>query len=232
MNFNRNSQNQKTNNQNNMSLNKQQLIDAIIALFGSDDCNQSLEAVLEVIEDLNELPKPKKEKKPKSSIKGCSSAYILFCKEHREEAKNLYLEQNGTAASSKEVTSFLASEMWTPFRDNKEDHPQEWEKYQQMAADDRARYNSEKTEKESASGTDEPNETKEPKTKAIKVKDPNSPKKPPSGYQKFMAQMKIDTEYLSDKEDWSKGRIQEDLRKQWKEMDASGKEEWTNWGEE
>ena len=118
MNFNRNSQNQKTN----MSLNKQQLIDEMIALFGDGD--QSLEAVLEVIEDLKELPKPKKEKKPKSSIKGCSSAYILFCKEHREEAKDLYLEQNGTAASSKELTSFLASEMWTPFRDNKEDHPQ------------------------------------------------------------------------------------------------------------
>ena len=164
-------------------------------------------------EELAAMVKPKRgrkssKKKSDKPTKG-RSAYIFYTQAMREQVKD-----DNPTADHKEITKML-SEMW---KDVKEEDGDEHEKYKEMAAEDKLRY---EKEMETYVPSDDEEVEKKPK---------KSTKKEPAddiekiGFQKFS---NANREEVKDENPGAKpAAITKILKEEWGRMDAAEKKEW------
>jgi hypothetical protein len=150
-----------------------------------------------------------RQKKDSNAPKRPLSAYILFCKDHRDEIKNKNPNFKIT-----EITVALG-EMWKNVSDKKR------KEYQEMADSDKTRYAEEMADY--TPPTKEENETKSRRTRTKKEKNESKPKRAPSAYIIFCQEMRstVKEEYpnIGPKE------ITQKLGELWRELDAETKAE-------
>ena len=113
------------------------------------------------------LPKSKKSKKPKNAPKNPKSAYIFYCQDERENVKTEMPD-----LSAKEILKELGGRWQGTSEETRA-------KYQEMAKDDKERYNEEMKNYVPAPDSEEP-EKKQKKKRAKKAKD--APKNASSPY--------------------------------------------------
>ena len=173
------------------------------------------------------------EKDPNAPKRG-RSAYILFCAAKREEAK----ESLGDDAKGKEVMARLG-QMWTELKED-ESRASELAKYEKAAADDKARYEEEKSEYTGLFGAQEPQaKSKKPK-KGKKVetvssddeeaqepvkKTKSSPKKM-TGYVYYCSYYR--EEFKTNNPEMKKSEVNKELTRQWNELSKEDKKEWSD----
>ena len=164
-------------------------------------------------EELAAMVKPKRgrkssKKKSDKPTKG-RNAYIFYTQAMREQVK----EENPTV-DYKEVNKIL-SEMW---KDVKEEDGDEHEKYKEMAATDKLRY---EKEMETYVPSDDDEEEKKPKKRAKKEPADDIEK---IGFEKFS---KANREEVKDENPGVKpAAITKILKDEWAMMDANEKKEW------
>jgi hypothetical protein len=160
-------------------------------------------------EELSTMVKPKRgrkttKKKIDKPTKG-RSAYIFYIKAMRDQVK----EEN-TDADHKEITNML-SEMWKEIKD---DDGNDYEKYKEMAAIDKQRYENEMEAYVPSEDEEVPKKT---------VKDPVSDIEK-IGFKKFCAETREDVK--DDHPDEKPGDITKILKEEWDRMDADEKKGW------
>jgi len=116
----------------------------------------------------------KKSDKDPNAPKRNMTAYLYFCRDKRPEAK----EELGDDAKATEVTSLLGK-MWKDLKED-DDRSDELEKYNKLAAEDKARYQDE-IKVYAPSSDDE----SAPKKGSKKKSDPNVPKRGKTAYNYF-----------------------------------------------
>ena len=141
----------------------------------------------------------KKTKKDKNAPKGVKNAYIMFCSENREKVKEQHEDM-----SPKEIISELAR-LW------KETDDEDKTKYQEMAAEDKKRYESEMSDYV-------PSEDESPKKKS---KDKNAPKGAKNAYIMFCSENR--DQVKEDNENMSPNDIISELARLWKNTDDDEK---------
>jgi hypothetical protein len=114
----------------------------------------------------------KKSDKDPNAPKRNKTAYIYFCSDKRAEAKS----ELGDEAKATEVTALLGK-MWKELKED-DDRSDELEKYNKLAADDKARYENENKDYVSVFGE---NQTKT-SSKKKSDKDPNATKRGKTAY--------------------------------------------------
>ena len=108
-------------------------------------------------ESSEEKGKKKRAKKDPNAPKGAKNAYIFYCAANRDILKEENPEMTG-----KEIVSLMAKN----WKELKENDPDEASKYEEMAAEDKERYNEENEKYMEENGIEKP----EKKTKAIAKK--------------------------------------------------------------
>jgi hypothetical protein len=197
-----------------------------------------------------------KAKKDPNAPKKPKSAYLIFCADKREEAK----EELGDGAAPKDVLSQLGK-MWAEAKKD----PDEFNKYQTLADEDKARYKNEmgesddddkpkkaKKAKKAKSDSEEEEEDK-PKTKSDseeeeeeeeedKPKKAKKAKKAKSDSEEDKPKKKVNAYALFAKEnreqvkeenpDMDSKAITKELARQWKDLDDDEKQDWKDQADE
>ena len=97
----------------------------------------------------------KEKKKSDGKPKRAKSAYLYFCQEKRAAVKTNLESENGEKPKPSEVTQEL-SRLWNALKGSKAtDDKKELKRFEQMAAGDKERYESEKESSESEKSTDD-----------------------------------------------------------------------------
>jgi len=107
----------------------------------------------------------KKSTKITTHIKGARSAYNFFIMENRKAAVEMFNEQNGCRNKNIKLSKFI-SQLWKSL---KNDNIDEWNRLQQLAIDDKVRYDKDNKNPKKLLNTGKDN--KKPK----KVKKPHNP---------------------------------------------------------
>lgn len=161
----------------------------------------------------NLLPKPKKPKDPKAP-KGAKSAYLFFCEENREKAKE-ELEEEDEKYSSSDVMVKLGT-MWNEL-DQLDKVP-----YNRKAEQDKKRHEKEMDKytmpKEFKEKLAEWEQNNPPSIGKKKPKDPNAPKAAMSAYQFFCADKR-----QSCKDKGTKQPTMKELGAAWKKVNEKKK---------
>ena len=191
------------------------------------------------------------EKDPNAPKRG-RSAYILFCAAKREEAK----ESLGDDAKGKEVMTRLG-QMWTDLKED-ESRASELAKYEKAAADDKARYEEEKSEYTGLFGTLDQEQQAEQQAKPQaepQAKPQSKSKKPKKGkkvetvssddeeaqesVKKTKSSPKKMTGYVyycsyfreefkANNPEMKKSEVNKELTRQWNELNKEQKKEWSD----
>jgi len=165
------------------------------------------------VSGLFKAAKTTKPKDPNAPKKG-KSAYIFFTLDERAVVK----EDLGSDATQKDVMSEMGSR-WNELKESDDPDDQErFQRYEQMAKDDKARYEEEKenyvppTEEELAALAEEK------KARKSAAKDPNAPKKGKSAWQFFSSEMRkeIREEFGGKKADAKE--VSDELSARWNEL--------------
>ena len=168
---------------------------------------------------------PKKGSKKKSdpnAPKRGKTAYIYFCSDKRAEAK----EELGDDAKSTEVTALLAK-MWKDLKED-DDRSEELEKYNKMAADDKARYQDETKKVDEVVVDEVVDDIKPVVKKSKKVVDDNTPvvKKSKTGYTYFCQSTRESVK--DDNPEMKATEVTKELARLWKELSDEDKQDWSD----
>jgi hypothetical protein len=198
-----------------------------------------------------------KAKKDPNAPKKPKSAYLIFCADKREEAK----EELGEGAAPKDILTHLGT-MWAEAKQD----PDEFNKYQELAEKDKERYKEEMGESEKAESEDKPKkakatkaksdsesdseEDKPKKAKATKAKSDSEEDKPKkakatkakSDSEEDKPKKKMNAYVLFSKEnraqvkeenpDMDSKAVTKELAQQWKDLDDDEKQEWKDKADE
>ena len=194
-------------------------------------------------DDDDDKPKGKgkakgKAKKDPNAPKKPRSAYLIFCADKREEAK----EELGEGAAPKDILSHLGT-MWAEAKQD----PDEFNKYQELAEKDKERYKEEMGESEEAESEDKPKKAKtlkaksesdsEDKPKKAKTKakaksdsEEDKPKKKMNAYVLFSKENRAQVK--EENPDMDSKAVTKELAQQWKDLDDDEKQEWKDKADE
>jgi tRNA A37 N6-isopentenylltransferase MiaA len=167
---------------------------------------------------------PKKGSKKKSDPnvpKRGKTAYNYFCSDKRAEAK----EELGVEAKATEVTSLLGK-MWKDLKED-DDRSEEMDKYNKLAADDKARYedNTKKVVDEVVENK-VVEEIKPLVKKSKKVDDDTKPAKSKTGYTYFCQSNRESVK--DDNPEMKATEVTKELARLWKELSNEDKQEWSD----
>ena len=193
-------------------------------MAGEDKARYELEMNKYIPLSDEELMSAKKSKKSSANKdpnkpKHGKSSYMFFCAETREKAKT----ELGPEAKATEVTTELGR-LWTEFKDDKT-MKKKLEKYEKMAAEDKARYVQEMEEYTPPSDSDEI----EPKKKKTPSPKKTSPPRKMSAYSFFCKENR--EEVKDDNSELPPIEITKLLAKMWGDLDDDEKSEWKNCAE-
>lgn len=197
-------------------------------------------------DELAAISRGKKKKKtsdkdPNAPKRG-RSAYILFCADKREEAK----ASLGDDAKGKEVMTRLG-QMWTELKED-ESRASELDRYEKAAADDKARYEEEKSEYTAPVailGQQEEPKAKQAKSKKSKkekkaetvssddeetlaVEEPvkKTSSKKMTGYVYYCSYYRED--FKTSHPEMKKSEVNKELTRQWNELSKEEKKDWSD----
>jgi hypothetical protein len=175
-----------------------------------------------------------KNKSDPNTPKGKKSAYIFFCSDNRDAAKN----EIGKEGKATDVTKLLAT-WWNELKAD-ENRSDELEKYTKMAEEDKARYEQETNgvapqsdeeqtgePKKNKAQIDEGKSDEEPEPKkGKKIKNDDKPQsgKKTNGYTYFCKTNRASVK--EDNPEMSATEITKELARQWKELDEDEQNEW------
>lgn len=179
-----------------------------------------------------------KAKKDPNAPKKPRSAYLIFCADKREEAK----EELGEGAAPKDILSHLGT-MWAEAKQD----PDEFNKYQELAEKDKERYKEEMGESEEAesedkpkkemkikaksdSEEDKPKKAKKTKAKAKSDSEEDKPKKKVNAYSLFAKENRAQVK--EENPDMDSKAVTKELAQQWKDLDDDEKQEWKDKADE
>lgn len=188
-------------------------------MWNSEENQTEFSQVLNRIAKTSKAAGKKNSNKDPSKPKRGSSAYIFFCSETRSQIK-----QDHPEFDAKQVTAELGVR-WTTLKEEDQDAV---EKYNAMAAADKARYELEMESyvpsSEESSGEDKPKKRKASKktTKSGKEKDPSKPKRGKSAYLFFCAKER--SSVLADNPDMSPKEVIAELSVRWTTLKAEDEE--------
>ena len=170
----------------------------------SEDSVEKLAAAWKEQENkLKKLLEKTKAKKPADAPKKNKSGYLFFCQEMRPVVK----QENPNMK-----TNEIMAELGARWKELKENEPEEVEKYMDVAAEDKTRYQEEM--KNYVPSADEDEKSKEKKTKAKKPAD--APKKNKSGYLFFCQEMRPVVK--QENPNMKTNEIMAELGARWKEL--------------
>jgi len=178
----------------------------------SEDSMEKLAAAWKEQENkLKKLLEKTKAKKPADAPKKNKSGYLFFCQEMRSVVK----KENPDIKANE-----MMAELGARWKEMKENEPEEVEKYMEMAAEDKTRYEEEM--KNYVPSADEEEKPKEKKTKKTK-KATDAPKKNKSGYLFFCQEMRQVVK--EENPDMKTNEIMAELGARWKELKENEPEE-------
>lgn len=173
------------------------------------------------------------DKDPNAPKRG-RSAYIFFCAAKREEAK----ASLGDDAKGKEVMTRLG-QMWSELKED-DSRESELADYEKAAADDKARYEEEKSQYTAPGTAPEPQEKKKIKgkksetvssddEKTIPVEEPKKEKPSPkkmTGYVYYCSYYR--DEFKTNHPEMKKSEVNKELTRQWNELSKEEKKDWSD----
>jgi predicted RNA-binding protein YlxR (DUF448 family) len=177
--------------------------------------NESKDYVSVFGENQTKSSSKKKSDKDPNALKKGKTAYNYFCSDKRAEAK----EELGVEAKATEVTSLLGK-MWKELKED-DDRSEEMDKYNKLAADDKARY-----EDETKVVDEVVEETKPVVKKSKKVVDDTKPAKSKTGYTYFCQSTRESVK--DDNPEMKATEVTKELARLWKELSNEDKQEWSD----
>ena len=170
-------------------------------------------------------------KKDPNKPKRGKSAYLFFCAEHREKAK----EELGEGAKATEVTAELGRQ-WNELKaSTKASDKKKLEKYEKQAREDKERYESEMADYTPPSNDEEKEEKEKEKEKEKKKDEKKDEKKKDeekkekkekkkTGFELFCQEYREEVEY--EEPDEEEHLYERTLLEMWEDLDEEEQEEW------